>query len=246
MDCRCLVIQMNYCEQYRRLILRAIGRELDGYTEGHHVIPKCMGGKDGPVVNLTPEEHFLAHQLLVKMYPMNYHLIRAVNLMTIDKDGRRTNNKLYGWHRKRLRESLSAPKSEQHKAAIRAALNRSSCKEAARKRMLGNTNASGSTRTKSGVESYRNKMKAYWADPEWKTNILSKRIGQKHPKQSRAMIGNQYRLGIPQTTDTKERISKSMTGNQHLKGHRYPRIECTKCHKLISQNRLDVHMKAIH
>ena len=47
-----------------------------GYVERHHILPKCVGGGDESenLVPLTPEEHYLAHQLLVKMHPDNHRL----------------------------------------------------------------------------------------------------------------------------------------------------------------------------
>lgn len=62
---------MNYQKHYELLIERAKSRTLAGYFERHHIIPKCMGGSDEPenIANLAPEEHFVAHQLLVKIYP---------------------------------------------------------------------------------------------------------------------------------------------------------------------------------
>ena len=75
---------MNYSAHYNRLIERARSRVLDGYSERHHVIPRCMGGGNDPsnLVRLTPEEHFVAHQLLVKMNPHNRRLDRAAFLMS--------------------------------------------------------------------------------------------------------------------------------------------------------------------
>ena len=62
---------MNYSAHYDRLIARARSQTLVGYHEQHHVVPKCMGGGNelANLVNLTAEEHYVAHQLLVKMYP---------------------------------------------------------------------------------------------------------------------------------------------------------------------------------
>ena len=57
---------MNYSNHYRTLMLRAIDRETHGYVERHHVIPKCLGGEHGPQVYLYPEEHYVAHQLLMR------------------------------------------------------------------------------------------------------------------------------------------------------------------------------------
>lgn len=100
---------MNYRNHYNLLINRARGRTLSGYSERHHVVPKCIGGEDTEenLVDLTPEEHFLAHQLLVKMYPGAGKLVFAALIMTTDKSGRRVNNKLFGWLRKRVSSTIS-------------------------------------------------------------------------------------------------------------------------------------------
>ena len=90
---------MNYALIYDQLTSRATSRVIDGYTENHHIIPKCMGGdnSESNLVKLTPEEHYLAHQLLVKIYPNHKGLKYALFMMTIAPDGRRSNNKLFGW-----------------------------------------------------------------------------------------------------------------------------------------------------
>ncbi|XAO17074.1 homing endonuclease [Escherichia phage FL23] len=60
---------MNYEKIYNSLIDRARNRALTGYKERHHIIPKCLGGSNDAsnLVDLTPEEHYVAHQLLVKI-----------------------------------------------------------------------------------------------------------------------------------------------------------------------------------
>lgn len=100
---------MNYQLHYSRLIERAKTRQLDCYVERHHIIPRCMGGTDSKdnLVKLTPEEHFLAHQLLVKIYPNNNKLVFAATCMTRNSNGKRTDNKLYGWIRRRLSKAVS-------------------------------------------------------------------------------------------------------------------------------------------
>lgn len=90
---------MDYKEHYRRLIERGRKRNIEGYTETHHIVPRCMGGDDlkENLVKLTPEEHYVAHQLLVKMYPDNVKLLHAAIMMIPN----RPSNKLYGWLRRR-------------------------------------------------------------------------------------------------------------------------------------------------
>ena len=62
---------MDYGRLYTALMERASQRQLTGYTERHHIIPKCMGGSNvkGNLVLLTAKEHFVAHKLLVRIYP---------------------------------------------------------------------------------------------------------------------------------------------------------------------------------
>lgn len=54
--------------------------------EWHHIIPKCMNGTDDPnnLVKLTYKEHYFCHYLLIKIYPNNYKLYYAYNIMTND------------------------------------------------------------------------------------------------------------------------------------------------------------------
>jgi hypothetical protein len=100
---------MNYKLIYENLINRAKDRKLDIYTESHHIIPKCMNGDNSVenLVDLTPEEHYLAHQLLVKIYPSEYGLIKAAVMMCMNTGGNRPTNKLYGWLRRKHSESTS-------------------------------------------------------------------------------------------------------------------------------------------
>jgi hypothetical protein len=100
---------MDYPKHYKRLIERSKTRILEGYVEKHHILPKCLGGLDNTenIAVLSPEEHFLAHQLLVKMYPGNRDLIYATQLMTLHQSNARVNNKLFGWLRKQMAVSMS-------------------------------------------------------------------------------------------------------------------------------------------
>lgn len=62
---------MKYLKIYNEIIERAKNREVDGYVEKHHIIPKCIGGdnKKDNIVSLTPKEHYICHRLLCEIYP---------------------------------------------------------------------------------------------------------------------------------------------------------------------------------
>jgi hypothetical protein len=102
---------LNYNYHYYLLCTRAQDRQLpkDTHTEKHHVKPRCLGGEDieDNYVLLTPEEHYLAHLLLVKMFPGVKGLIFAAHCMTGNPWGTRNNNKSYGWVRKAMAVAAS-------------------------------------------------------------------------------------------------------------------------------------------
>jgi len=124
---------MNYLDHYNRLIDRARTRLLEGYCERHHIVPKCMDGTDEStnIVRLTAREHYIAHQLLVKIYPKVSGLIYAVKAMTVKSKYHCRGNRMYGWlkekfskeHSKRMKgntNNLGRKQSSEHIAKLSA------------------------------------------------------------------------------------------------------------------------------
>lgn len=108
---------MNYSKIYNSLIERSVGRKLlkrdaEGYVyyEKHHIIPKCLGGSDKKdnLTLLTAEEHWIAHLLLVKIYPDKPALVYACQAMSMSNSvTKRPNNKMFGWIRRKYAEETS-------------------------------------------------------------------------------------------------------------------------------------------
>lgn len=119
---------MDYQRHYDALMSRAKSREIKGYVEKHHILPRCLGGGDevDNIARLTPEEHYVAHQLLVKLNPGNPKLVYSAWVMAAGREG---SNKRYGWLRRLHSESISkhltgykrGPFSDEHKAKLTAA-----------------------------------------------------------------------------------------------------------------------------
>lgn len=86
---------MNYQKIYNQIIERAKTRQIEGYIEKHHIIPRCIGGTNNKenIIQLTAREHFLCHQLLVELYPDEPKLKHALFLMSIGKQ--KNKNKQY-------------------------------------------------------------------------------------------------------------------------------------------------------
>jgi len=83
-----MFINNKYTKWYYRIIERASIRQVDGYVERHHIIPKSLGGlnKKDNLVSLTAREHFICHLLLTKMTDgenrkkMSYALWLIINM----------------------------------------------------------------------------------------------------------------------------------------------------------------------
>ena len=77
---------MNYLRIYEEIINKAKNNIREGYMEKHHIIPKCMGGKDDNdnLVLLTAREHYICHWLLAKYYKTSslYHAFAMMCLST--------------------------------------------------------------------------------------------------------------------------------------------------------------------
>jgi hypothetical protein len=126
---------MNYQRIHDAIVERAKTRTLVGYVERPHIIPRCMGGSNhkSNIVRLTAAEHFVVHQLLVKMHPGNKYLIAAVQMMTIGTQFVVRNNKLYSWVRAKL-QGVDR-RSEKNKTALALAAKNRVCSESTKAKM---------------------------------------------------------------------------------------------------------------
>jgi hypothetical protein len=77
----------KYTKWYFGIIESARNRDLDCYTEDHHIVPKSLGGSNNSenLVRLIAKEHFICHLLLVTAVrseykkKMNYAFWRMCN-----------------------------------------------------------------------------------------------------------------------------------------------------------------------
>lgn len=198
---------VDYENHYFKLVEKAMLRELENpltdYFERHHVIPRCFA-EDERTVKLTPEEHYMAHQLLAKWMPEEQGLIFAARMMCMN----RPNNKLYGWIRRRANEAqlgnnhwLGKKHSEEAKEKIRNKLK-------------------GRKLSEEHIENVRVANTGKKRSPE-----QCKKIGDIHRgkivtdetknKMSESQKGNTNKVGKKVSDETKRKISIANTGYRH-------------------------------
>lgn len=96
-------IENKYTKWYYGIINNAQSREINGYVETHHIIPKSLGGnnKKENLVQLSAREHFLCHYLLPKMLigkdrlKMIYALWHISNQENCHQDRYKISSKMY-------------------------------------------------------------------------------------------------------------------------------------------------------
>ena len=107
-----MIINKKYQDKYNKFIEDRRERNLNTYTETHHIIPKCLSGSNEKInlIELTPREHFISHLLLIKVYPENKKLLRAMTGMAYDKTRRKLNSRSYDIVKKCLIDSNTITK----------------------------------------------------------------------------------------------------------------------------------------
>lgn len=113
---------MNYKRIYDELIENAKHRNITGYIEKHHILPRSMGGNEDKenIVKLTAREHYIAHWLLTKFVPavnkksMNYALWLMSQDNTTSAKGYRITSRHFEYNRKQHRIMKSGVNNPQY------------------------------------------------------------------------------------------------------------------------------------
>lgn len=110
-----IFLNNKYTKTYFCLIEKAKNQSLEGYFEKHHIIPKCLGGKDTEdnLIKFTARQHFVAHLLLTKMIEgqNKYKMYNAFSkMLCIGKDNKGRylpSSKFYEYSKKLMSEHMT-------------------------------------------------------------------------------------------------------------------------------------------
>jgi len=203
---------MNYQKIYNNLIEKASCQNRKRlrknnkdyiYYENHHIIPECFfinRKRKGPkgwiegnpnarenLVLLTSREHYLAHQILVKMHPTNKSCIYALHMMTVNNKTQIRNNKEYEWIRRLCKETKMSDERKRHLSRI-------------------NTGKKLSDDTKKKI-SASNKGRAVSDETKHKIGCKNSKIIKDKIIKGTHIVWN---LEIPMSDVTKEKLSDSL------------------------------------
>ena len=225
---RLLHNSLVYMKIYDSLIERAIPRGLKkdnsdlGFTEIHHIVPRCMGGTDDVfnLVQLTTREHIIVHMLLQRMYPNNYGLSLAVTLMFSSRDTSKFSSKTISSFKEKYRKilknnpiSISEEAKRKMSKAKKGKPGRKQTEET--KKKLRERIISDETREKMSKAKKGRKL-----SEETKEKLRILNLGRKHSENTKEKLrnlslGNKYNLGKKLSEETKEKLRIASSGRKH-------------------------------
>lgn len=201
---------MDYRAIYDRLIERAKARTIEGYSERHHIVPRCLGGTNAKsnLVRLTAEEHYVAHQLLVKIHPDHFGLLGAATMMASGSKMLRRNNKVYGWLRRRVSAHMTGRKLSPETIEKSAAKNRLAVRTSDFKAGV----AAFHTGRKRSDETRSRMRVAQVKSPETRAKLSAAKLGiPVHTAESRAKM-SAGRIGRTASPATRQKMSAAALG----------------------------------
>ena len=103
----------KYTKWYFKLIATAQNRDISGYVERHHIIPRSLSGSDdiSNIVKLTAREHFICHLLLVKMTVGQHKELMKFAVGKFIQVSKAQERTFTSWEYKKIRETISEVRS---------------------------------------------------------------------------------------------------------------------------------------
>ena len=170
-----------------------------GYSEKHHIIPKCLGGTNSKtnIVRLTAKEHYICHKLLCEIHPnenkLKWAFWRMCNIGEHKNQNR--NYKVTSTEYQRIKTEISKIQSERVKKYSKELRNLISKK--------GSETKKGKPSGKKGISNPKHS--------EWMKNnnpFKGKTHSNEH-KQKLKVINSK-----PKTEEHKRKISETLKGNK--------------------------------
>jgi hypothetical protein len=188
-----MFIESKYKKWYFDIVNSAGSRTTEGYTEKHHIIPKCLGGDNSPsnLVKLTAREHFLCHWLLTKMVTspkQKYQLWNAFSCMLYRQNDSQARHKITARVFDNIKSTGAKIKSSQWSGENNPMFGRrgedspifgrkQKCRHIENSRQA----RTGMKRTEESIDKQRGQLKGIPKSAEHKNKISESLCGDKNP-----------------------------------------------------------------
>jgi hypothetical protein len=226
---------------YQNITDRARSRNLEGYVERHHVIPRSLGGSDNAdnLVDLTAREHFVCHWLLTKIYTgdARYKMLNALRMMRAEKIGQqRYNNKITARVYENIKEEYAQLQSVLRSGKGNGFYGKTHTEEARQRISSANTGRIQTQQEKEKqIAAITGRKRAPFSE-EWRAKMSKSKQGE-----------NNNRYGIKITEDTRKKMSAKAIGRKQsaetvqkkadaIRGSKREKKLCPHCNQQIAVN----------
>jgi len=240
---------MNYEKIYNRIIEKAKSdverriahKKQGGYYEGHHIVPKCLGGSNEKenLVLLTAKEHFICHRLLCEIFTnepkLKYALWMMCNIENRNQTRYTVSSRIY----ERIKSEHSNFISSSMKGKVPWNKGVPQTEETKKKISVGNK---GKKMPREAVERAKQLRKGYIHSEETRKKISEKNTGKTRSEEFKDNLSKLYKgrsphnKGKSHTEDSKKRISETMKSKNMIpwnKGKQWDKKQCPYCDKLV-------------
>lgn len=219
-------LQKIYDSIIERGLLRGLNKKkLNGYFEKHHIVPKCVGGKDekSNYVLLTAKEHYICHMILPYLYPNSMGLWIAIERMSqipVSKPkGLRVSSRMYEFYKIKANEEKAYYSSlREHKEHERTIISQKAKKRWDEWRRTGEADELAKRISSATSEAMKNpeirEKTRINAGSKWYTNKFTGESMHWYPGQE-LPDANIWRPGRPRMSDAaKKKLSDTQQKNK--------------------------------
>lgn len=211
----------KYEKWYASITNRGQTRQLDSYTESHHILPVSLGGtNDGAnLTSLTAREHFICHWLLIKIYKEgeeHWKMLNAIRIMRAEnKNQQRYSNRITARVYQNLKEEYATLQSERMRGENNPMFGKIISEEDRKERstrITGDKNPAKRVEVGKKIsESKLGKKRGEFTD-EWKANMSAAKSGE-----------NNNRYGVEVTGETRKKIGDKIRGRKQTEEEKLAR-----------------------
>lgn len=235
----------KYEKWYASITSRGQIRQIDSYTEKHHILPESLGGLNSPenLTVLTAREHFICHWLLTKIYKegeAHWKMLNAIRIMRAEnKNQQRYTTKITSRVYSNLKEEYSHLQSERMRGENNPMFGREvsdTVRHGRSQRASGNNNPSKLPGVGKKISIAKTGVKRETFSDEWKAKMSESKTGV-----------NNNRYGVEVLEETKEKIRQKAIGRKQspetvakkaeaIRGLKREKKLCPHCNNEVAVN----------
>jgi len=237
----------KYEKWYAAITENAKNRNLDIYTETHHVMPRSLGGSDvsNNLVDLTAREHFVCHWLLTKIYHTGEEHWKMVNAFRMMRAENPRQQRYETVITARVYENLKTEYSVLLSEKVRGENNpmfgdkfhrSEEGKQRQRESVLGDKNGAKQAQARKKISESKLGKKRDPFSEEWLKKLSEAKKGENNGMYGKTHSEETRRLQSLKATGRKQSPETIKAKADAVRGSKREKRHCPHCNQMIAVN----------